>query len=256
MVLQFLWPYFMRLYRSLVLHKFMSVLEALIWFLLEVDICLEICSEALGIAGIQHASCFWILSLLLLSDNYREPFGRGLLLEVGKQFELCPYKVGFLNLVCDGEPCPSLDESLDHGGVVTLTYECPESVFVLEWSLDEDRVGEVHLPQQIPVVISQERKLGESLLATVYLPWGVLFIAILLVVSHSQFWDVILIFSTNILSLSVDVPFLSINIPFWSITTPSNLNDKLTAGVYTWVVSEFIVHCFCLACCLLMSRKN
>jgi hypothetical protein len=80
-------------------------------------------------------------------------------LKDGSHFDLCPRKVGILNLLSEDKPRPALHESLDEVGVVAWTHEVLEFAVVLFYFLHHELIGVSYLPHEIAIVVEGERRL-------------------------------------------------------------------------------------------------
>jgi hypothetical protein len=97
-----------------------------------------------------------VVALMLL---YLLSLVAGLFLEVGQLLELRPYKISLLYLVSNGEPYSPADQPGHHAGIVALTHVHLQPVLVLHWSLNEETVRIVGLPDEVAVVVGRKRGL-------------------------------------------------------------------------------------------------
>lgn len=155
----------------LVFETLLTIQQSLVWFLFEVYVSFEIALKLWMILRVENTPWFHIFWLLLLLWGFvnRNRFTRILFIEVNKLFKLRPYEISLLNFISDCEPDSSLDETYQHGGVVTPANKSLESMLILQRGFYKHCIRKIHFPNQVSVVISLKRQTIEKLFSSLEL---------------------------------------------------------------------------------------
>lgn len=152
----------------LIFETLLAIQQSLVWFLLKVYVRFEVALKLWMIFRVENTPWFHIFWLLLLLWGFvdRNRLTRILFIEVNKLFKLSPYEISLLNFISDCEPDSSLDQTYQHGGVVTPANKSLESMLILQRGFYKHCIRKIYFPNQVSVVISLKRQTIEKLFSS------------------------------------------------------------------------------------------